>query len=150
MFKRLFVFWRTRLFSSWTVKHVYLLRVHRCMMDSDDEVRDRATFYMNVLQQKQKALNAAYIFNGEDSHSTLSTGFKMASDGNMSASVCLRTVRVRPWAGEVPPPVHLGALRETFRHEVCTSGHHSHHRAENGYNPFIYGIYSFSLLKKSD
>lgn len=33
-------------------------------MDSDDEVRDRATFYMNVLQQKQKALNAAYIFNG--------------------------------------------------------------------------------------
>ncbi|KAK7896303.1 hypothetical protein WMY93_021628 [Mugilogobius chulae] len=35
-----------------------------CMMDSDDEVRDRATFYMNVLQQKQKALNAAYIFNG--------------------------------------------------------------------------------------
>lgn len=38
----------------------------RCMMDSDDEVRDRATFYMNVLQQKQKALNAAYIFNGND------------------------------------------------------------------------------------
>ncbi|MGH0140717.1 UNVERIFIED_CONTAM: hypothetical protein FKN15_075750 [Acipenser sinensis] len=36
----------------------------RCMMDSDDEVRDRATFYMNVLLQKQKALNAAYIFNG--------------------------------------------------------------------------------------
>lgn len=36
------------------------------MMDSDDEVRDRATFYMNVLQQKQKALNAAYIFNGKD------------------------------------------------------------------------------------
>lgn len=35
-------------------------------MDSDDEVRDRATFYMNVLQQKQKALNAAYIFNGTD------------------------------------------------------------------------------------
>ena len=42
---------------------------HRCMMDSDDEVRDRATFYMNVLQQKQKALNAAYIFNGELGHS---------------------------------------------------------------------------------
>lgn len=36
------------------------------MMDSDDEVRDRATFYMNVLQQKQKALNAAYIFNGKN------------------------------------------------------------------------------------
>ncbi|KFP88502.1 Coatomer subunit gamma-2, partial [Apaloderma vittatum] len=36
----------------------------RCMMDSDDEVRDRATFYLNVLQQRQVALNAAYIFNG--------------------------------------------------------------------------------------
>lgn len=34
-------------------------------MDSDDEVRDRATFYLNVLQQRQIALNAAYIFNGE-------------------------------------------------------------------------------------
>ncbi|XP_027488871.1 coatomer subunit gamma-2-like [Corapipo altera] len=34
------------------------------MMDSDDEVRDRATFYLNVLQQRQLALNAAYIFNG--------------------------------------------------------------------------------------
>uniref|UniRef100_A0A8D3BW46 Coatomer subunit gamma n=1 Tax=Scophthalmus maximus TaxID=52904 RepID=A0A8D3BW46_SCOMX len=41
-----------------------LVLMQRCMMDSDDEVRDRATFYMNVLQQKQKALNAAYIFNG--------------------------------------------------------------------------------------
>lgn len=41
------------------------------MMDSDDEVRDRATFYMNVLQQKQKALNAAYIFNGKDKHCIL-------------------------------------------------------------------------------
>uniref|UniRef100_A0A3P9APM8 Coatomer subunit gamma n=1 Tax=Esox lucius TaxID=8010 RepID=A0A3P9APM8_ESOLU len=41
-----------------------LVLMQRCMMDSDDEVRDRATFYMNVLQQKQKALNAAYVFNG--------------------------------------------------------------------------------------
>ncbi|RXM31571.1 Coatomer subunit gamma-2 [Acipenser ruthenus] len=40
-----------------------LVLLQRCMMDSDDEVRDRATFYMNVLLQKQKALNAAYIFN---------------------------------------------------------------------------------------
>uniref|UniRef100_A0A8K9XF12 Coatomer subunit gamma n=1 Tax=Oncorhynchus mykiss TaxID=8022 RepID=A0A8K9XF12_ONCMY len=45
-----------------------LVLMQRCMMDSDDEVRDRATFYMNVLQQKQKALNAAYIFNGENTH----------------------------------------------------------------------------------
>ncbi|NXT37578.1 COPG2 protein, partial [Pelecanoides urinatrix] len=41
-----------------------LVLLQRCMMDSDDEVRDRATFYLNVLQQRQIALNAAYIFNG--------------------------------------------------------------------------------------
>ncbi|XP_051468171.1 coatomer subunit gamma-2 isoform X1 [Apus apus] len=41
-----------------------LVLLQRCMMDSDDEVRDRATFYLNVLQQRQMALNAAYIFNG--------------------------------------------------------------------------------------
>lgn len=37
----------------------------RCMMDTDDEVRDRATFYLNVLQQRQMSLNATYIFNGQ-------------------------------------------------------------------------------------
>uniref|UniRef100_A0A8C3PQ37 Coatomer subunit gamma n=1 Tax=Calidris pygmaea TaxID=425635 RepID=A0A8C3PQ37_9CHAR len=41
-----------------------LVLLQRCMMDSDDEVRDRATFYLIVLQQRQIALNAAYIFNG--------------------------------------------------------------------------------------
>lgn len=37
----------------------------RCLLDTDDEVRDRATFYVHVLQQKQKALNSAYILNGK-------------------------------------------------------------------------------------
>ncbi|XP_012511467.1 PREDICTED: coatomer subunit gamma-1-like [Propithecus coquereli] len=37
----------------------------QCVMDDDNEVRDRATFYLNVLEQKQKALNAGYILNGE-------------------------------------------------------------------------------------
>lgn len=36
----------------------------RCVMDDDNEVRDRATFYLSVLEQKQKALNAGYILNG--------------------------------------------------------------------------------------
>ncbi|MEE6481754.1 hypothetical protein FKM82_012956, partial [Ascaphus truei] len=39
-----------------------LVLLQRCMMDTDDEVRDRATFYFNVLKQKQLTLNAAYIF----------------------------------------------------------------------------------------
>lgn len=70
------------------------------MMDSDDEVRDRATFYMNVLQQKQKALNAAYIFNGE-----------MSSRANDLAS------RVRGWAISGSPPFHHNKKQnEIFRY----------------------------------
>lgn len=42
----------------------------RCVMDDDNEVRDRATFYLNVLEQKQKALNAGYILNGNTSPQT--------------------------------------------------------------------------------
>ena len=35
----------------------------RCQMDSDDEVRDRATYYYNILDQQQAALNNQYILN---------------------------------------------------------------------------------------
>ncbi|XP_076814835.1 coatomer subunit gamma-2-like isoform X1 [Clavelina lepadiformis] len=38
--------------------------LHHSMMDEDDEVRDRATFYYHTLAQKQKVLNSAYILNG--------------------------------------------------------------------------------------
>ncbi|KAH0630154.1 hypothetical protein JD844_012830 [Phrynosoma platyrhinos] len=41
-----------------------LVLLRRCVMDDDNEVRDRATFYLSVLEQKQKALNAGYILNG--------------------------------------------------------------------------------------
>lgn len=34
-------------------------------MDTDDEVRDRATLYMTILQQRQASLNSQYILNGE-------------------------------------------------------------------------------------
>jgi len=38
--------------------------VGRSQFDSDDEVRDRATFYLSVLNQQQKTLNLTYIING--------------------------------------------------------------------------------------
>uniref|UniRef100_A0A2K5LKF9 Coatomer gamma subunit appendage Ig-like subdomain domain-containing protein n=1 Tax=Cercocebus atys TaxID=9531 RepID=A0A2K5LKF9_CERAT len=41
-----------------------LVLLKRCVMDDGNEVRDRATFYLNVLEQKQKALNAGYMLNG--------------------------------------------------------------------------------------
>lgn len=47
----------------WMLKKVFHFLL-RCVMDDDNEVRDRATFYLNVLEQKQKALNAGYILNG--------------------------------------------------------------------------------------
>ena len=39
--------------------------VARCLLDNDDEVRDRALLYLEVLKQKQKALSSAYILNSE-------------------------------------------------------------------------------------
>ncbi|XP_071985332.1 coatomer subunit gamma-1 isoform X2 [Engystomops pustulosus] len=41
-----------------------LVLLRRCVMDDDNEVRDRATFYLSILEQRQKALNSSYILNG--------------------------------------------------------------------------------------
>jgi len=41
-----------------------LALLSRSMMDEDDEVRDRATFYYHTLQSREKALNSAFILNG--------------------------------------------------------------------------------------
>ncbi|XP_054751910.2 coatomer subunit gamma-2-like [Lytechinus pictus] len=38
--------------------------LERSLLDSDDEVRDRATFYLSILKHSQKPLNSAYILNG--------------------------------------------------------------------------------------
>ncbi|XP_057297128.1 coatomer subunit gamma-2-like [Hydractinia symbiolongicarpus] len=40
-----------------------LVLLSRCMMDSDDEVRDRATFYYHVLNKQDKQLSSGYILN---------------------------------------------------------------------------------------
>lgn len=63
-------------------------------MDDDNEVRDRATFYLNVLEQKQKALNAGYILNGK----SLATRTFL---GLLALPVALEQV-CRPWA-KTPP-----------------------------------------------
>lgn len=107
-------------------------------MDSDDEVRDRATFYMNVLQQKQKALNAAYIFNGttrdvsSEPHTSLYKGMNVFIYNVIIRLVfVLRFVCVRSWPGEVAPSVHTGAFREAVRHKDGSSGDSADHRAED-------------------
>ena len=45
---------------------VVLLLLFRCLLDTDDEVRDRATFYVNILKEKEKALSSGYILNGRE------------------------------------------------------------------------------------
>jgi hypothetical protein len=40
-----------------------LVLLQRTTLDQDDEVRDRATFYYQLLKQNDKALNSAYILN---------------------------------------------------------------------------------------
>ena len=48
------------------VKDCSLILHSRSELDTDDEVRDRATFYRFVLEEQQKALNSAYILNGKN------------------------------------------------------------------------------------
>ncbi|XP_074645565.1 coatomer subunit gamma-2-like isoform X2 [Tubulanus polymorphus] len=41
-----------------------LVLLQRCLMDSDDEVRDRSAYYVSVIKKKQMALSSMYILNG--------------------------------------------------------------------------------------
>ena len=40
-----------------------MVLLEHCLLDNNDEVRDRALLYLEVLKQKQKALASAYILN---------------------------------------------------------------------------------------
>lgn len=42
-----------------------LVLLKRSMLDEDDEVRDRASFFYGILSQSDKALHSAYILNSE-------------------------------------------------------------------------------------
>ena len=41
-----------------------LVLLTRCQMDSDDEVRDRATYFKSILEQQSAKLNSDFILNG--------------------------------------------------------------------------------------
>ena len=40
--------------------------VIRCLLDNDNEVRDRAILYLEVLKKRQKSLSTQYILSGEE------------------------------------------------------------------------------------
>ena len=55
-----------------------MIEIFRCMMDTDDEVRDRATFFYHVLNEKDKSLSSAYILNSKSLHLSLSFQYFVA------------------------------------------------------------------------
>ena len=50
-----------------------LVLLQRSMLDEDDEVRDRATFYYGVLNFRDKGLSSAYILNSKNSSAYIKT-----------------------------------------------------------------------------
>ena len=92
-----------------------LVLLERCLLDNDDEVRDRALLYHEVLKQKQKALSSAYILNRESlslslslslSHTHTHTHSLIANSTLYSSSLYMfentfpSTERVSSWSGE--------------------------------------------------
>ena len=64
-------------------------------MDTDDEVRDRATYFYHVLNEKDKALSSAYILNSKCTHSYglfHSRKFMNGTDGRFIMSIFLTLV----------------------------------------------------------
>lgn len=52
-----------------------LILLQRTMCDQDDEVRDRATFYYQLLKLNDKGLNSAYILNGKSQNKEVHFSF---------------------------------------------------------------------------
>ncbi len=124
----------------------------RCMMDSDDEVRDRATFYMNCPSAEAEGLECrlhlqwwGFVFKCWLQLFWIVKILLCIWYRIWFISWCEwtrviewfvhRSVRICSRTGEIPPPVHTGALWETVRHEDSSLGHRTHHRTENRCEP---------------
>jgi len=74
-----------------------LVLLTRCQMDSDDEVRDRATYFKAILEQQQASLNNQYILNGiQVSLSSLEKALHSYTLGQTDQPFDLKTVPVAP------------------------------------------------------
>ena len=64
-------------------------------MDGDDEVRDRALLYLEILKQKQKALSSRYILSGDCHMTALSlTATQLTSQVENSAHSVVGEVKL--------------------------------------------------------
>jgi len=74
-----------------------LVLLNRCQMDSDDEVRDRSTYFKAILEQQQASLNNQYILNGiQVSLSSLEKALHAYTLGQAMQPFDLKTVPVAP------------------------------------------------------
>ena len=70
-----------------------LVLLSRCQMDGDDEVRDRATYFKNILEQQQQGLNSQFILNGlEVSLSSLEKALHTYTLSNCAQPFDMKTV----------------------------------------------------------
>ena len=74
-----------------------LVLLARCQLDTDDEVRDRATYFKAILEERHPALNSQYILNRlQVSMSSLEKALHQYTLSNCQDSFDIKTVPVAP------------------------------------------------------
>uniref|UniRef100_A0A0K2ULX4 Coatomer subunit gamma n=1 Tax=Lepeophtheirus salmonis TaxID=72036 RepID=A0A0K2ULX4_LEPSM len=74
-----------------------LVLLSRCQMDLDDEVRDRATYFKAILEQRQQNLNSQFILNGlQVSLSSLEKSLHNYTLSSCDQAFDIKTVPVAP------------------------------------------------------
>jgi len=74
-----------------------LVLLARCQLDSDDEVRDRATYFRMILEQHHHNLNSQFILNGlQVSLSSLERSLHTYTLSNCNEPFDIKTVPVAP------------------------------------------------------
>ena len=74
-----------------------LVLLARCQLDTDDEVRDRATYFRAILEQHHPALNSQYILNRlQVSMSSLEKALHQYTLSNCQETFDIKTVPVAP------------------------------------------------------
>ena len=96
------------------------LCVARCLLDSDDEVRDRALLYLEVLKQKQKVLSSAYILNSKYMYYLVGEGRRRQQGGRRGKAKQGGEGRKTKQEGEGREEVRGRGVHETLAWLVLT------------------------------
>jgi len=98
-----------------------LVLLNRCQMDSDDEVRDRATYFKAVLEQQQASLNNQYILNGiQVSLSSLEKALHTYTLGQTDVPFDMKTVPVAPVEVDKPAAKSSESVTKTTDKPMAT------------------------------